>query len=201
MRSRSIDSKASKCRLTATIINTLIYAGWASITIGGLSGWFVIGGAASTMAAQQLERPQELRLPGSDVTLRVDWQLRFHDGCHFAVPASWPPSVDRGLIRSRDGALTLVVAAVPLATWSGHKTQILSQMHGAVVQEDTDTRFRLQVDNGHRIFEYMAVRDGAIACTGQIEVDVASAARFKETTDRILESVGPSASLWRALLK
>jgi hypothetical protein len=178
----------------------LVYIG-GSMTLGYLAGWFAFGGPGSTVAARQLERPQELRLPSSDVTLRVDWQLLFHDGCRFAVPASWPPPVDRGLMRSRDGALTLVVAAVPLTTWSGHKTQILSQMHGAVVQEETDTRFRLQVDDGHRIFEYVAVRDGAIACTGQIEVDVASAARFKETTDRILESVGPSAGLWRALLK
>jgi hypothetical protein len=178
----------------------LVYIG-GSMTFGYLAGGFGYSSPGSTVAARQLERPQELRLPSSDVTLKVDWQLLFHDGCRFAVPASWPPSVDRGLIRSRDGALTLVVAAVPLATWSGHKTQILSQMHGAVVQDDTDTRFRLQVDNGHRIFEYVAVRDGAIACTGQIEVDVASAARVKETTDRILESVGPSASLWRALLK
>jgi hypothetical protein len=184
----------------AFVIRALVYIGGSTI-LGYLAGWFTFGGPASTVTARQLERPQELRLPSSDVTLRVDWQLLFHDGCRFAVPASWPPAVDRGLIRSRDGALTLVVAAVPLATWSGHKTQILAQMHGAVVQEDTDTHFRLQVDNGHRIFDYVAVRDGAIACTGQIEVEVASAARFRETTNRILESVGPSAGLWRALVK
>jgi hypothetical protein len=118
----------------------LVYIG-GSVTFGYLAGWFAFGRPGSTVAARQLERPQELRLPSSDVTLRVDWQLLFHDGCRFAVPASWPPPVDRGLIRSRDGALTLVVAAVPLATWPGHKTQMLSQMRRHRRRGDTDTRF------------------------------------------------------------
>ena len=183
-----------KCGLKAIIIDTLI-------TIGCLCGWFAIGASESTVAAQRLERPQELRLPGSDVTLRVDWQLLFHEECHFAVPKSWLPTVDHSLTRSRDGALTLVVARVPFETWSGHKAQILATLPSAVVEENTDSRFRLHVEDGQRLLGYVAVHDGAAACTGEIEVNKASAAKFSETMNRILESVGPSANLWRALSK
>jgi hypothetical protein len=173
----------------------------ATVTVLYLLGWFAIGSLVSTVAAQRLERPHELRLPGTNVTLRADWQLLFHDGCHFAVPASWPPTADHTLTRSLDGALTLVVATVPLVNWSAHKAQVRAAIHSGAVQEDTDSRFRFQAESGHRLLEYVAVRNGATACTGQIEIDAVSAGRFRDTMNRILESVGPSADLWRALVK
>ncbi len=151
---------------------------------------------ARPVDAQRPERQQEVRVPGVGIMLRAGWQLLFHDGCRFAVPVSWRPDADGGLVFAPDGS-NLSVRMLRIVSWSMHKAQIRAAfVHLKVVHEDSDHRFWFEIGDEQRIQHYIAVSNGSSACVGLLEIRVTTTSNAEDTTNRIAESVGPAPTKW-----
>jgi hypothetical protein len=149
-----------------------------------------------TAEAQKPERRREARVSGAGGTLRAGWQLLSQDGCRFAVPVSWRAAPDESLMVAPDGAGSLSLRTVRIPTWSIHKAQIKAAFgHLKVVHEDSDRRFWFEFGDEKRITHYIAVHEGPSACVGLLEIHATAAPIAQDTTNRIIDSIGPATTV------
>ena len=166
----------------------------ASILFVGLMAG-VVGIPAAD--AQKPERQQEVRVPGVGIMLRAGWQLFLHDGCRFAVPGSWHASADGSQVIAPAGAGSLSVRRFRIVNWSMHKAQIREAFGQLkVLHEDSDRRFWFEFGDGKRITHYIATHDGSSACIGLMEIHPTAAPIVQDTTNRIVDSIGPAPAIW-----
>ncbi len=125
----------------------------------------VVVSLAGIVAAQRPERPQDVVVPGLGVHLKGGWQLFFHDGCHFAVPATWRPSQDRSEATGPDGS-----------------TVSVSVMH-------IESRLWIESRESTRSEHYIAATDGRIACVALLDVR-GSLLDGEQTLRSIAETIG-----------
>jgi len=149
----------------------------------------VVGAAGmSQVDAQRPEQHQDARAPG--VTLKAGWQLRFHDGCRFAVPGSWHSDADGTFVTAPDGS-NISVRMVRITSWSAHKAQIRAAFgHVNVLHEDSDHRLWFEIGDKPRIQHYIDVSNGSTACAGLLEIHTATMPDAEETASRIADSIG-----------
>ena len=154
----------------------------------------VVTGLASH--AQRPERQQEVKVPGIEVSLKVGWQLLFHDGCRFAVPGSWRPDADVSFVRAPDGS-NLSVRMFKIASWSAHKAQIKAAFgHVTVVHEDTERRLWFEIGEKPRVQHYIDVANGLSVCSGLLEIRTSTTSDTDDTIKRIADSIGLAPDKW-----
>jgi len=126
--------------------------------------------AAMTLAlAQMAARPPEVPVPGTDIAVRRGWRVAFADGCRWAAPADW--RVDGGGAVSSPVGARLLVASVPVASWTAHKAQARAALdRGAIVHEDSERRLWIESRRDRWIEHYVAVNGGARACVGVLDL-------------------------------
>ncbi len=145
----------------------------------------------STLAAQRPERQQEVKVPGTNISLRVGWLLLFREGCRFAVPGSWHPNDDASLVIAPDGS-NISVRAFRVTSWSAHKAQIKAAFGSVkVVHEDSDLRLWFEIGEKTRIQHYVDVLNGPTVCSALLEIHVPTMPDAADTLNRIVASVGP----------
>jgi hypothetical protein len=139
---------------------------------------------------QRREHADEVRVPGTDITLKSDWQMLLYQDCRFAVPLSWQPDPDGAFSRAPDGT-TIGLQVLTVANWPRHKADIREAYgRAAVVREDTDRRLWLELRKPPRIEHYMAVITGTTACVAMIELHDTSLLDRDGTLARIAGSIG-----------
>jgi hypothetical protein len=142
--------------------------------------------------AQKLGRKQEVKTPGTDVSLKADWQLLFYEGCRFAVPVSWHANDDASLVVAPDGS-KLSVRFFRITSWSAHKAQIRAAFgRVTVVHEDSDRRLWFEIGDKPRIQHFIDVANGVRMCSGLLEVRASTSPDVDDTTNRIVESIEPA---------
>jgi len=161
----------------------------ASTVIVGLVAVAVM---ARAVDAQRPEQKQEIRVPGTRIMLKAGWQLLFHDGCRFAVPGSWRPDVDGGLVSAPDGS-NLSVRMFRITSWSAHKAHIRAAFGQVkVLHEDSDRRLWFEIGDKQRTKHYIEVANGLSVCDGLMEIRTTTTPDAEETANRIGDSIGPA---------
>jgi len=149
-----------------------------------------------TAGAQKPERLHEVHAPGPGIPLKAGWQLLFHDGCRFAVPGSWRPDADGGLV-SAPGGSNLSVRAFKIANWSAHKTKMRATFGQVkVLHEDSDRRLWVEVGDSESSQHFIDVASGQRVCIGLLEIRGATTPDAADTTNRIADSIGPAPDTW-----
>ena len=153
----------------------------------------------ATGHAQRPERQQEVSIPGLGITLKAGWQLRFHDGCRYAVPPAWRVTANGSQAFAPDGS-SLSVWALHVPNWSLHKSQIKAAF-GRVrsLREDSDQRLWIEAGDDSRMQQYVAVTDGSIACEGLLEIR--SPSSNTDTAQTIANGIGAGPVAWSWDLK
>jgi hypothetical protein len=159
----------------------------------------VLAMAIGEATAQPPERQHDVLIPGLGVRLREAWQMLFHDGCRYAVPAAWRPTMDHSQVFAPDGS-SVSAWSLHVSSWSQHKARLKAAFTGdRFVREDSDSRLWIESHDGARSEHYVAVTDGAVACAGLLEIR-ASMPNADDTIAGIVESIGIIAA-WPAELK
>jgi hypothetical protein len=137
---------------------------------------------------------QKAAQTGKSVASTSGWQHIVQDGCQFEVPVSWHPAPDGDGLTAPNGS-SLTVRAVQILNWSAHKEQIREAfVHLKTVHEDSDHRFWFEIGSEASTVHYIAVRDGASACIGLLEIRATSTPATPAaaaTENRIAVSLGP----------
>jgi hypothetical protein len=158
-----------------------------------------LAATSSVASAQPPERQHDVLIPGLGVRLREAWQMLFHDGCRYAVPAAWRPTIDRSQVFASDGS-SVSAWSLHVSSWSQHKARLKAAFTGdSIVREDSDSRFWIESHDGGRSQHYVAVTDGAAACACLLDIRP-SMPNADDTIAGILESIGVIAA-WPAELK
>jgi hypothetical protein len=119
------------------------------------------------------------------------WQPLVHEGCRFAVPASWRATEDTSAVFAPDGS-NLSVRMFRITNWSTHKTQIKAA-YGRVkiLHEDSERRLWFEIGDKPRVQHYIEVANGLAVCSGLLEIR-ATTPDAEDTTKRIADSIGPA---------
>ncbi len=168
----------------------LILAAWV-VRAAFIPAWVVRAAFVPVgVGAQKPERTGKVPPPGVDASLRVGWQLLFHEGCRFAVPASWQTDADRSLATAPDGS-NISVRVFRIADWSAHRAHMRAAFGPVnVVHEDSERRLWLEIGNPQRIQHYVDVPNGLSVCSALLEIRTATTPGAEDTTRRIVESLG-----------
>jgi hypothetical protein len=157
-----------------------------------LGAVIVIVGLVRTLDAQRPERQQEVRIPGTDISLKAGWQMFFHQKCRFAVPGSWHPDADGSRATAPDGS-NISIGVFNVTNWSAHKAQIKAAFgHVKVMNEDSDHRLWFVIGEEPRLQHYIDVWNGSRVCSALLEIRGITSPEGQDTVRRIAESVGPA---------
>jgi hypothetical protein len=161
------------------------------------AGVFIVSALVTALAtgqpvgAQRPERPQDVRVPGPGVLLKIGWQSHVYDGCRLVSPASWHEAADGGSMVAPDGS-SLSVRTYRIKSWSDHKGQIKAAFGRVnVVHEDSDRRLWFEIGDPPRVQHYIDVNNGTTVCTGLLEIRTATTLTA-EDVNRIADSIGPA---------
>jgi hypothetical protein len=146
--------------------------------------------------AQRPERQREVKIPGIDVSLRAGWQLLFRDGCRFAVPGTWHANRDASLALAPDGS-NLSVRMFRITSWRSYTAQIRAAFgHLDIVHEDSERRLWFEIGVKPIVQHFIDVSNGLNVCSGLLEIRAATTPDAEDTTNRIVESIGPAPEKW-----
>ena len=139
--------------------------------------------------AQTPERPA--KIPRTDVPGGRDWQVSHHDGCRYAIPASWRVEADGSVATAPDGS-SVSIRMFHITNWADHKTRIKSAFgRVGTTHEDSDHRLWFEIGDKPRVQHYVDVVSGLNVCSVLIELRSAGD-DVERTTKHIAESVGPA---------
>jgi hypothetical protein len=145
--------------------------------------------------AQRPQRQQEVYLPGLGIALKAGWQLRFHDGCRFAVPPTWRATLGGDQAFAPDGS-SLWVWAVHVPSWSLHKSQVKAAFAPLKsVRKDDEHGLWIESGDSKKSEQYIAVTDGSMACEGLLEIRTPAVNR-DDTAQTIGDSIGVAPAVW-----
>ncbi len=140
--------------------------------------------------AQQRSHTGEVRVPGTDVMLKRDWQLLTWDRCHVAVPFSWQAEPLEAFAHAPDGS-SVSMQTLTVESWSSHKAGVRRAYGSASrIHEDSDRRLWLEATVADRTEHYVAVRAGSTVCAGSI--DLRRGADDSDLVRSIADSIGGS---------
>jgi hypothetical protein len=167
----------------------------AGKTLGLATGWlFVAMALPIVVIAQGPER--SVKIPGLDLELISGWQVRFHQGCRFAVPGSWRGSADGSMAAAPDGS-NISIRMFRITSWSAHKAQVKESFGQInVMHEDSDRRLWFEMDDRSRGQHYIDVVTGMDVCSALLEMRPTTPLNTTDTTKRIVDSVGPVPDRW-----
>jgi len=149
-----------------------------------------LGMSVRRVEAQRPERQQEVRVPGTNVTLKAGWQLLFYDGCQVAVPVSWQDDASGSLAFAPDGS-SLSIRVLRTTSWSAYKAQVrAAYVRPKVVHDDSDRRLWLEIGDFPTAQHYIAVFSGARVCNGILEIRSRTMPDVEDTIKRIADSIG-----------
>jgi len=125
---------------------------------------------ADPVAAQAQRPARAVRIPGTDVVLEDGWLFRStKDRCSYTVPGSWRVSADGRWASPPDGAASVGVFAITIASWSTHRATLKAAVRGATVRADTPRRFWIEWIDGPQTRQHISINDGTRVCTADIE--------------------------------
>ncbi|HYM22662.1 MAG TPA: hypothetical protein VEU08_05625, partial [Vicinamibacterales bacterium] len=140
--------------------------------------------------AQGPERPQEVRVPDTNLSLKGGWQVFMHDACRVAVPVAWHVDDADGLARAEDGS-NVSIRSFHIGSWSDHKSRIKAVFgHIQTIHEDSDRRLWFEIGDTPRIQQYVDVVYGSSVCSALLETLGPSTPEVQDTVKRIVDSVG-----------
>ena len=143
-----------------------------------------------SIGAQRREHADEVRVPGTDIMLKADWQLLLYGGCRFAVPFAWQADADGAFSRAPDGT-TMALQVLSATNWSAHKADIRHAYgRNSIIHDDSNRRLWIETRQAPRVEHYIAVASGAKVCVAMIELHDASRADRDDTLKRIADSIG-----------
>ena len=143
---------------------------------------------------------QEVQLPWLGMTLKAGWQVRFYDGCRFAVPLTWQVTPGSRQVFAPDGS-SLLIWSRQVPSWSLHRSQATAAFGPvSTVHENDDRRLWIEAGDDIRIRHYIATVAGSVACNGLLEIR-ASMKNPEETAQTIADSIGAAPAEWPADLK
>lgn len=157
-----------------------------------LAAWFLRAALdASFVDAKRPERQQDVRISGTEVSLKEGWQLlELPGGCRFAVPGSWRANPDASAVVGRDGS-SLSVRIFKITSWSAHKAQIKAAFGRVnVVHEDSERRLWLEIGDKARVQHYIDVWDGSHVCSALLQIRAPTTPDVDQITKRIADSLG-----------
>jgi hypothetical protein len=161
-----------------------------------MSAALVTTAGRQALDAQKPERHHEIRIPGTDISLRPGWQLLVHDRCRFTVPESWQPNADATLAMAPDGS-TISVRALSVTSWSAHRHEVRASFGRAwAVHEDSDRRLWLEIGDTSRMQHYIDVPNGLSVCSVLLDLRAGATTDPEDVARRIAESVGPAPENW-----
>ncbi len=161
----------------------------------------VFGFHGRILQAQRPERQHDVVIPGLGVRLREGWQMFFHDGCRYAVPATWRPIPDRSESFSPDGSTISLWTIRMMSNWSSQKARVKSGYSAdARVREDTDSKLWIEWQENTRDQHLIVATDGTTACEAVLSIRRVNA---DVTDDAIAAIVGSVAAMsqWPAELR
>lgn len=134
---------------------------------------------------------------GSAIAMRPDrdWRVLFHEGCRYAVPASWHVDDGGSLATAPDGS-NLSIRMFHITNWAEHKARIKAAFgRVSAVHEDSDHRLWFEIGDKPRVQHYVDVVSGQNVCSALIELRSFGDA-VESTTKSIADSVEPAPAKW-----
>ena len=144
----------------------------------------------TSVGAQRRAHADEVRLPGTDIMLKADWQLLLYGGCRFAVPLAWQADADGEFSRAPDGT-TMALQVLSASNWSAHKADVRHAYgRDSIIHDDSDRRLWIETRKASRVEHYMAVVAGEKVCVAMIDLHDTSLADRGDTLKRIADGIG-----------